>query len=347
MFMSSDSFDDKPKIFVSNKASYEYMTTVGTGSFGVVFKAKDTQTGRIVAIKRVLQDMRYKNRELQIMKTLNHTNVVKMLDTFDENTNDGVYLNLVLEYVPLDLYTYSQSLKIRNSSTYLFEIKLYMYQLFRSLAYIHSMDICHRDIKPQNLLVNPETGELRLCDFGSAKILVPSDPNVAYICSRFYRAPELIFGAIDYTVAIDIWAAGCVMSELFIGKPMFAGDNNLDQLIEILKVLGTPSQEQVKAMRSNSNGYKLPIILPTPWEKVFSSKTPKSAIDLITKLLVYIPGNRISALEACAHPFFDELRNGDTKLPNGNDLPPLFNFTTQEINIAKIKGILSSLSVKL
>lgn len=80
--------------------------------------------------------------------------------------------------------------------------QLYMYQLFRSLAYIHSLGICHRDIKPQNLLLDPKTGVLKLCDFGSAKHLVRGEPNVSYICSRYYRAPELIFGAIDYTTKI-------------------------------------------------------------------------------------------------------------------------------------------------
>lgn len=86
-------------------------------------------------------------------------------------------------------------------------IKLYMYQLLRSLAYIHSVGICHRDIKPQNLLLNPPTGVLKLCDFGSAKILIEGEPNVSYICSRYYRAPELIFGATNYTTNIGEWPA--------------------------------------------------------------------------------------------------------------------------------------------
>jgi serine/threonine protein kinase len=87
------------------------------------------------------------------------------------------------------------------------EVKLYIYQLFRSLAYIHSQGICHRDIKPQNLLLDPSTGVLKLCDFGSAKILVENEPNVSYICSRYYRAPELIFGATNYTTKIGMSSA--------------------------------------------------------------------------------------------------------------------------------------------
>ena len=115
---------------------------------------------------------------------------------------DEVYLNLVLEYVPETVYRASRHYAKLKQPMPMLQIKLYMYQLLRSLAYIHSVGICHRDIKPQNLLLNPATGVLKLCDFGSAKILVGGEPNVSYICSRYYRAPELIFGATNYTTNI-------------------------------------------------------------------------------------------------------------------------------------------------
>jgi glycogen synthase kinase 3 beta len=115
---------------------------------------------------------------------------------------DEVYLNLVLEYVPDTVYRASRHYTKLKQPMPMLQIKLYMYQLLRSLAYIHSVGICHRDIKPQNLLLNPATGVLNLCDFGSAKILVAGEPNVSYICSRYYRAPELIFGATNYTTNI-------------------------------------------------------------------------------------------------------------------------------------------------
>ena len=115
---------------------------------------------------------------------------------------DEVYLNLVLEYVPETVYRASRFFNKAKTTMPMLEVKLYIYQLFRSLAYIHSQGICHRDIKPQNLLLDPATGTLKLCDFGSAKILVENEPNVSYICSRYYRAPELIFGATNYTTKI-------------------------------------------------------------------------------------------------------------------------------------------------
>ena len=115
---------------------------------------------------------------------------------------EEVYLNLVLEFVPETIYRASRYFNKMKTTMPMLEVKLYIYQLFRSLAYIHSQGICHRDIKPQNLLLDPASGILKLCDFGSAKILVEHEPNVSYICSRYYRAPELIFGATNYTTKI-------------------------------------------------------------------------------------------------------------------------------------------------
>lgn len=120
---------------------------------------------------------------------------------------DEVYLNLVLEYVPETVYRASRYFNKLKTTMPILEVKLYIYQLFRSLAYIHSQGICHRDIKPQNLLLDPNTGILKLCDFGSAKILIENEPNVSYICSRYYRAPELIFGATNYTTKIGTFVS--------------------------------------------------------------------------------------------------------------------------------------------
>ena len=103
------------------------------------------------------------------------------------------------------------------------------------MAHLHAKGVCHRDVKPQNLLVDPASHVLKLCDFGSAKVLAPGEPNISYICSRYYRAPELIFGATHYTPAIDVWSVGCVAAELLLGAPLFPGESGVDQLVEIIK----------------------------------------------------------------------------------------------------------------
>jgi len=319
----------------STEVSYTDTKVIGNGSFGVVYQAKLCDSGEMVAIKKVLQDKRFKNRELQIMRRLDHCNIVSLLYFFytSGEKKDEIYLNLVLEYIPETVYKVARQYSKQKQTIPVTFIKLYMYQLFRSLAYIHSHGICHRDIKPQNLLLDPDSGILKLCDFGSAKHLVRGEPNVSYICSRYYRAPELIFGATDYTTNIDVWSAGCVFAELMLGQPIFPGDSGVDQLVEIIKVLGTPTREQIKEMNPNYTEFKFPQIKAHPWPKVFRARTSPEAIDLVSRLLEYTPSARISPLQACAHGFFDELRESGTKLPNGRDLPQLFNFTEQELKI--------------
>lgn len=318
----------------ANGVSYTADRIIGHGSFGIVFQATTVGNGEVVAIKKVLQDKRFKNRELQIMQMLSHPNVVTLKNSFYTNGDrpDEVYLNLVLDYVPETVYRVSRHYTRMKQTVPLIYVKLYIYQLCRALAYIHSLGICHRDIKPQNLLLDPQTGILKLCDFGSAKMLVRGEPNVSYICSRYYRAPELIFGSTTYTTAIDIWSMGCVLAELLLGQPLFPGESGVDQLVEIIKVLGTPTKEQIQAMNENYTEFKFPQIKAHAWNKVFRSHTPPEAIDLVSRILQYDPTRRLRPLEACTHLFFDELRNPDTRLPNGRRLPPcLFNFSREEL----------------
>jgi serine/threonine protein kinase len=185
------------------------------------------------------------------------------------------------------------------------------------------------------LLLDPASQVLKLCDFGSAKMLVPNEPNISYICSRYYRAPELIFGATDYLPAIDIWSTGCVMAELMLGHPLFPGESGVDQLVEIIKVLGTPSKAEIMAMNRNYTEFKFPQIKPHPWHRVFRTRTtPDAAIDLVSKMLHYSPTERLKPMEGLAHEYFDELRVPSCRLPNTKPLPPLFNFSEHEFHAA-------------
>ncbi|XP_034197995.1 shaggy-related protein kinase eta isoform X2 [Prunus dulcis] len=264
--------------------SYMAERVVGTGSFGIVFQAKCLESGETVAIKKVLQDRRYKNRELQLMRVMDHPNVVSLKHCFFSTTSrNELFLNLVMEYVPETMYRVLKHYSNANQRMPLIYVKLYMYQ-------------------------------------------VKGEANISYICSRFYRAPELIFGATDYTTSIDIWSAGCVLAELLLGQPLFPGENAVDQLVEIIKVLGTPTREEIRCMNPNYTDFRFPQIKAHPWHKVFHKRMPPEAIDLASRLLQYSPSLRCTALEACAHPFFDELREPNARLPNGRPFPPLFNF---------------------
>ncbi|KAI7880780.1 Pkinase-domain-containing protein [Lichtheimia hyalospora FSU 10163] len=315
--------------------SYVNKKVTGNGSFGVVYQTRLLESNEDAAIKKVLQDRRFKNRELQIMRIVDHPNVCRLKSYFYnqvENKQDEVYLNLVMEYIPDTLYRAVRHYAKQKQTMPIMLVRVYMYQVIRSLAYIHSLGICHRDIKPQNVLLDPATGICKMCDFGSAKVLVPGEPNVSYICSRYYRAPELIFGATNYTLNIDIWSTGCVMAEMLLGQPFFPGDSGIDQLVEIIKILGTPTKDEIAAMNASYVEHRFPQIKPHPLHKIFVG-APESAIDLMSKMLQYHPQHRISAIEALCHPFFDPLRDPAAQLPNGLALPPLFNFSKRELSI--------------
>ena len=224
---------------------------------------------------------------------------------YSQDKDNEVFLHLVLEYMPSNLYSLikdtakhhqlssSSNSGIRdissgsgnsssNGNTVILTeslIRTLMQQLLAALAYIHDRNICHRDIKPQNILVDAQTARLKLCDFGSAKTLVAGEPSISYICSRFYRAPEVIFGSSNYSVAIDVWSVGCVMAEMFLGRPLFVGSTSLEQLVEIVRVLGTPSAAEVMAMNPDCMPESLPVVKHTGLAAVFQASNNGSSVD--------------------------------------------------------------------
>ena len=190
-----------------------------------------------------------------------------------------------------------------------------------------------RDCKPANCLYSVKTGEAKLCDMGSSKELIKGEPNVSYICSRFYRAPELLFAATEYSVAIDMWSVGAIFGEMLNGgSPIFPGQSSVDQLVEIIKLLGTPTQQEILAMNPSYTEFKFPLVKPQPLTRLFKGRLGSDALDLITGLLQYDPNLRLTAVQALTHKYFDELRNsaGSTKIHNIPLPQSLFNFNTVE-----------------
>ncbi|EDQ89558.1 uncharacterized protein MONBRDRAFT_8104 [Monosiga brevicollis MX1] len=348
---------------VTEEISYSDTNIIGKGSFGVVFSVYLHTSECKVAIKKVLQDRRYKNRELQIMRSLNHPNITALHYFFysSGSKKDEIYLNLVVEFVPESLYHVLKRRTRANEALPMLLVQMLSFQMFRALGFLHAKGICHRDIKPHNLLVDEARGILKLCDFGSAKVLVEGEPNVAYICSRYYRAPELIFGASNYSTKIglssvclcrapvlpsrlslalirstcakiDCWSAGCVLAELLLGQPLFPGESGVDQLVEIIKVLGTPTKDQIRAMNPEYQTFRFPQIRAQQWSDLLPAHAPESLASLCTLLLAYQPSDRLSMWDAMAHPFFEDLRQPNAAL-NGQSVASLFDFNQEEFEL--------------
>lgn len=319
------------------QCTYNAERIIGNGTFGIVYSAHIVETEEVVAIKKVFVDRRYRNRELQIWREMRHPNIVALKHAFytSGDTHDELYLNMVMEFVPETVYCVMKRYAKEKTTMPRILVQLCTYQACRALAHLHASNVVHRDIKPQNLLVDRGSRYvLKLCDFGSAARLGQGRSSlVAYICSRYYRAPELIFGTQNYTTAVDLWSIGCVLAEMIRGRPLFPGENGVDQLLEIVKVLGSPTRKEVLAMNPQYYNFSFPVITARSWGAVFKVGTvSEDALSLLTGLLQYDPEIRHRPLEACSHHYFDDLRSDATRLPDGQTLPStLYELTQREL----------------
>jgi glycogen synthase kinase 3 beta len=176
------------------------------------------------------------------------------------------------------------------------------------------------------------------------KKLEPGSPNVSYICSRYFRAPELLLGCQQYSCAIDAWAVGCVMAEMYLRHPIFPGHNTQDQLAKIVHILGAPSVAQLKAISIECKKpevlmQRFPVVTPKKFTDLLPEYATGDAIDLLTKLIEYVPQQRVSMGNALNHPFFADLHSSKCTLPNGSALPPLYNFTNEELQYIQMQEL--------
>lgn len=299
----------------NEKRKRRYLTrkTLGRGAFGTVYLAEEEGTNQVYAVKETFQDARYKNREAGILKTVcKHPAIITVYQMFYTSKKDGKYLNIVMEYMPMSLHDLIQKCALQRQSLPESDIAYYGLQLIRACSHIWRLNICHRDIKPQNIVCDPSSKQIRLCDFGSAKQLNDGEWNKHYICSRFYRAPELLCQLNYYSCAVDCWSVGCVLAEMYLGQPLFGGNNTKHQLKLISKVLGpVPSAKypDPKTFAATPE-YK---ISPQQWQQRLASNGYQPGVsahgaDFIRNLVCYIPTQRfdLSTLSCLKHPFVTE-----------------------------------------
>jgi glycogen synthase kinase 3 beta len=228
-----------------------------------------------------------------------------------------------MDYLPMTLAQFVTCHRQQRMYPPILFVKLFLFQVFSGLHYLHSIGITHRDIKPTNIIVDSDTGELKICDFGSAKMLKPGEKSVAYIASRYYRAPELVMGCTEYTTKIDIWATGCVFAECIMGGvPIFPGTSSESQLTEIFKVIGPPTESDLSSF---IHTYRLenPQRATTSLERTLPTYTPFDIVDLLKKIFVYDPRKRPSALDCMKHRCFDDLFGHGILLPSKRPIPML------------------------
>lgn len=307
----------KKTIELNPTSEFPKIKRIGSGTFGAVFEVEDSK-GNLFAIKKVEQDPQYKNRELDILRNINHPNCLRLIKFYitHEGNPAQEYLHIVSDRFPIDLSRYVNT---PNSEITEDLVRIFAFQIFSALAYLHSIGVCHRDMKPSNVLIDPETGRLQICDFGSAKPIRSNDKSVFYIATRSYRAPELLFEYNHYSFPVDIWAAGCIISELIThGEILFKGKNNQEMIMNVINLLGPPTQDNLREYKStlsipNTRKKKLGI------KSFFKNRKISDELeDLLEQIFVYSPSKRITAAQCLKHPFFERVRNGSAVLPNGN-----------------------------
>lgn len=295
---------------------YKILEVIGKGSYGVVCSAIDTHTGEKVAIKKIhdifehISDAARILREIKLLRLLRHPDIVEikhiMLPPSRREFKD---IYVVFELMESDLH---QVIKANDDLTRE-HYQFFLYQLLRSLKYIHTANVYHRDLKPKNILANANC-KLKICDFGLARVAFNDTPTTIfwtdYVATRWYRAPELCGSFFSkYTPAIDIWSIGCIFAEVLTGKPLFPGKNVVHQLDLITDLLGTPSMETIARVR-NDKARRYLTSMRKKQQMSFAQKFPNAdplALRLLERLLAFDPKDRPTAEQALADPYFKGL----------------------------------------
>ena len=281
---------------------YQKQYKLGEGTYAVVYKAIAIASQHIVAIKKIKMGQ-FKDgidmsavREIKFLHELRHPNVITLHDIFVHKRN----VNLVLEYLESDLEHVIRDKSVAFSSSH---IKAWMLMTLRGVEHCHRSFVLHRDLKPNNLLIAGD-GELKLADFGMARVFgEPVGNMTSQVVTRWYRCPELLFGAKDYGTAVDMWSVGCIFAELMLRVPYMAGESDMDQLKIIFKALGTPTEIEWPGMKLLPDYVEF-APQPKPNFRQLFTAASDDALDLLKALLTFDPLRRCTATEALMHAYF-------------------------------------------
>jgi len=298
---------------------YDIQQKLGKGAYAVVFKAIDKKTKSIVAMKKIFDafqnatDAQRTFREIMYLQALTgHENIIRLQNVLKAENDMDIYL--VFDYMETDLHAV-----IRANILEPVHKQFIVYQTLKALLYCHSGDLVHRDLKPSNLLLNEEC-LLKVADFGLARSMAAmrkADESASvltdYVATRWYRAPEILLGSTCYTKAVDMWAVGCIVAEMFIGKPLIPGTSTMNQLECVLEVTGMPDADDIASVQSNFAATMLGSLTAKPMmdlTKVMKD-APKDAVDLVRQLMYFNPSKRPDVEQALKHPYMASFVTGN------------------------------------
>lgn len=316
--------------------SYTKLDKLGEGTYATVFKGKSRLTDNLVALKEIRLEHEEGApctaiREVSLLRELKHSNIVTLHDIIHTDKS----LTLVFEYLEKDLKQYMDDCGNIMSMT---NVKIFLFQLLRGLAYCHKRQVLHRDLKPQNLLIN-ERGELKLADFGLARAKsIPTKTYSNEVVTLWYRPPDVLLGSTEYSTQIDMWGVGCIFYEMACGRPLFPGSTVEDELHYIFKILGTPTEENFPGISKNEEfqSYNFSQYESENLINV-APRLDSEGLDLLSKLLLYEAKKRSSAAEGMRHAFFNSFGPSVHRLPDTVSI-----FTVPGIVLHKDPGMRSS-----
>lgn len=321
------------KIIFNISSEFQLKSLLGEGAYGIVCSAIYKPTNEIVAIKKIepfdkpLFALRTL-REIKILKHFQHENIISIFDIQrPESFEKFNEVYIIQELMQTDLHRVIATQPLIDD-----HIQYFIYQTLRAVKTLHGSNVIHRDLKPSNLLINSNC-DLKICDFGLARIENLNDMNnfqetsamTEYVATRWYRAPEVMLTAAKYSKAMDIWSCGCILAELFLKKPIFPGKDYRHQLMLIFGFLGSPTYDDMECIESRrARDYiaSLPKYPAISLERVFPEVNPLG-LDLLQRMLVFNPNNRITAKEALEHPYLSTYHEPNDE-PEGEPIPPSF-----------------------